>query len=96
MFNDHDIASVYEAIEFEIKVFTVGHTWTNFTRWQGNSPEADAAWQKLYNSEHYAKTKTSKVLTSIWRYDSRIPKSRRRYFPIERYLFWVIRKVTTS
>ncbi|KIY65540.1 hypothetical protein CYLTODRAFT_379255 [Cylindrobasidium torrendii FP15055 ss-10] len=40
-----------EAIEHETKVFTSGlvETGTN-TRWQGTTPDVDAAWQELYNN----------------------------------------------
>ena len=50
----HDgTAPAYEVVEPQIKVFTVGHSWSGFTKWQGNSPEVDTAWQELYNSESF-------------------------------------------
>lgn len=51
MANLSDAAPAYEAVEPEIKVFSVGHSWSGNTRWQGNSPEVDESWQELYNSE---------------------------------------------
>lgn len=44
-------APLEKALEFETKVFTIGfgnHT----TKYQGSSPEVDAAWEELYNCMH--------------------------------------------
>lgn len=46
-------APAYKMVEPQIKVFTVGRKLTGLTRWQGSSPETDAAWQELYDSERH-------------------------------------------
>ncbi|KAF9075812.1 hypothetical protein BDP27DRAFT_1380483 [Rhodocollybia butyracea] len=40
----------YEAVESEIRSFTVGEEPFGLTRWQSAGPDVDAAWQELYNN----------------------------------------------
>ncbi|KAH8813656.1 hypothetical protein DL96DRAFT_1757522, partial [Flagelloscypha sp. PMI_526] len=64
-------APAYEALESEIKVFTVGKpSWGGYTRWQGYTNEVDDAWKELYN-------KSLQV--------NRIPKSQASLLPNRTY-----------
>jgi len=73
-------APAYEVVEPEIKVFTVGTSWTGLTRWEGEGPETDAAWQELYNSPSSSLTPPTQLMNCIGTI-MRIPKEQAALLP---------------